>query len=928
MQIVFGADLDDGGFPGPLAGGARNAVLDESWVGFAGLVALLEIRLGLLRLDPPGHSERAAHLARRLRHLATTSTTTTWPWQQSLEVDPLSTARTVLRLKDAMVLAGVDGAVPPSSLPPRLAAVQAAVVDVPPGIPERALAVIAALHDGEQPRIDRIELVDDLAMFPGLVQRLFAALIAAGTVVVPRAVGVADDPDDASDLARVRRGERTGDLVGDGSLLLLRPDSIDEAAADVALVLSRASEALVVGGDVVLDEALHRRGAATLGLRGGMGTDALLALLPLVVALDDTSPDPERLFELLSLPLSPVPRDVAWRVRRALLDTPSATAAPVLKGVVDGLAALEQRFANDPTVGADAAAARRTDVSARIAALIPAWAQHLGAQAASSNTVDVDVGRLRARLLGLQRYLFGRAKQQYGDAERTPFHAAARQIGLCLRLLTALDVTTVSAPQLARLLDSATDGIRPQPTWPAEVGISRVQRPGAVCGPVDVVVWWGFTRESGRLPPRVLTGFEHDALVAAGFTPGALDAMAGRFAEAQRRPLLCAQRQLILCAPRRGENGREHHPHPLWDELMARIPLAERKGALKNLERRGDDGAPAHRRGASERVAVPRAVLPPPRLLHRFAPGGVVPADVTSPSREERLLGCGFNFVLHHRGVSPRAFRLKRGTALEGDVVHAVLGAVLRRKQAGDAVVADTAGDIGRGIYDVVVPTMAGAWTRPGREQVLLRVRERVARAAQALVQLLDVNRLEIVAVETTFEKEWAVAALGDAPPSSRLLQGTPDLVVDGDDADGKPFRLIIDHKTGADEYRRASLRTGVPVQLLDYALLVADTSRPARLGYFQLRSGRLLTTMEQLWGTEHIVAERTPKEGWALLEQARRRAFSELQRGEVQAPGADGSSALPIVVDSSGLHLAPPCAFCRADVLCGRAFAAGARKR
>lgn len=924
MQIVFGADLDDGGFPGPLA--ARSAVLDESWVGFAGLVALLEIRLGLLRLDPPGHSERAAHLARRLRQV---SSTTAWPWQQSLEVDPLSTARTVLRLKDAMVLAGVDNTVAASSLPPRLAAVQAAVVDIPPGIPERALAVIAALNDGEQPRIDRIDLVDDLAMFPGLVQRLFAALTAAGTVVVARNVGVADEIDDTSDLARIRRGERTGELLGDGSLLLLRPDTIDEAAADAALVLSRATDALVVGGDVVLDEALHRRGAPTLGLRGGMGTDALLALLPLVVALDDTSPDPERLFELLSLPLSPVPRDVSWRVRRALLDTPSATAAPVLQGVVDGLSALEQRFAADAAVGVEAAAARRAEVAARIAALIPAWAAHLGAGTSAAPTVDVDVARLRERLLGLQRYLFGRAKQQYGDAERTPFHAAARQIGLCLRLLAALDVTTVSAPQLARLLDSATDGIRPQPTWPAEVGLSRVQRPGAVCGPVDVVVWWGFTRESGRLPPRVFSGFEHNALVAAGFAPGALDAVAGRFAEAQRRPLLCARRQLILCAPRRGENGREHHPHPLWDELMARIPHAERKGALKNLERRGDDDAPAHRRGASERVSVPRAVLPPPRALHRFTPGSVVPADVTSPSREERLLGCGFNFVLQHRGVSPRAFRLKRGPALEGDVVHAVLGAVLRRKQSGEAVTADSAADVARSIYDVVVPTMAGAWTRPGREQVLLRVRERVARAAQALVQLLDVNRLEIVAVETEFEKEWAVPALADAPPSSRVLQGTPDLVVDGDDADGKPFRLIIDHKTGADDYRRASLRSGVPVQLLDYALLVADTSRPARLGYFQLRSGRLLTTMEGLWGTEHIVAERTPKEGWGLLEQARRRAFADLHRGEVQAPGAEGgTSAVSIVVDGSGLHLAPPCAFCRADALCGRAFATGGRKR
>lgn len=922
MRIVFGADLDDGGFPGPLAAGRTAAVLDESWVGVQGLVAILEVRLGLLRLDPPGQSERAAHLAKRLRSLVATSSTT-WPWARSLEVDPLSTARAVLRLKDALVLAGVDDAVDVATLPPRLAAVHAAVVDIPPGIPERALAVIAALDAGEDPRLTSIALVDDVAMFPGLVRRLLTAVEKAGTVVMPWVPPATVEDDRDSDLARIRRNDRTDEITGDevtgdGSLILLRTDTIDEAAADIAALIASTDNVLVIGGDIVLDEALHRRGAPTLGLRGDVGTDALLALLPLVVALDDKSPDPERLFELLSLPLSPVPRDVAWRVRTKLIDTPSAAAVDVVTAVVAGLDRLHERVAAEE--GTDAAAAKRGEAVARLAALIPAWADALGVEGSGGTGGDVDVARLRARLITLQRHLFGRQKDQYGDDERTPFQAALRQIGLCLRLLAALDVTTLSPPQLARLLDSATAGVRPQPTWPAEVGVSRVQRPGAVCGPVDVVVWWNFTRESGRLPARVLTGHEHRALLDAGFDPGAIDAVAGRFADAQRRPLQFARSRLILCAPRRGANGREHHPHPLWDELMARIPAAERKGALKNLVRRGDDDAAADRRGAVARVVVEGAVLPGPRRVHRFPANSVLPREVTSPSREERLLGCGFQFVLNERGASAREFRLKRGAALEGDVVHAVLGEVLRRKRL-DVVDGALASSLARSIYDELVPGMAGAWTRPGREQVRLRVRERVARASTLLVNLLDDNGLEIVAVETEYEKEWSVPPLADAPPSSRVLKGTPDLVVDGDDAEGKPFRLIIDHKTGNDDYRRAALRTGVPVQLLDYALLVADKTRPAKLGYFQLRSGRLLTTMPGLLGTEHIVAERTPQEGWGLLEQARRAAFAGLQRGEVEAPGADGGNpGLAIVVDSTGLHLQAPCAYCRADALCGRA--------
>ncbi len=36
-----------------------------------------------------------------------------------------------------------------------------------------------------------------------------------------------------------------------------------------------------------------------------------------------------------------------------------------------------------------------------------------------------------------------------------------------------------------------------------------------------------------------------------------------------RRPLLQASEQLILVCPKTDETGKELHPHPLWDELMA-----------------------------------------------------------------------------------------------------------------------------------------------------------------------------------------------------------------------------------------------------------------------------------------------------------------------------------------------------------------------
>ncbi len=173
MRIVLGGDLGDGGFPGPLTD--RAAALDEAWVDVAGLVALLEVRLGIATRDPPGEGERAAALAKVLREAGPA------PWSRSLEVDPLATARAVLRLKDALTLAGVDDTIDAGLLPPRLAAVHRLARGTLPGIPERLGACVRALRDGGRARIERLELVDARDVLPLAARHLCDALAASGT---------------------------------------------------------------------------------------------------------------------------------------------------------------------------------------------------------------------------------------------------------------------------------------------------------------------------------------------------------------------------------------------------------------------------------------------------------------------------------------------------------------------------------------------------------------------------------------------------------------------------------------------------------------------------------------------------------------------------------------------------------------------------
>ncbi len=911
MRVVFGEAFDEGAWPGPLGdvGAGRAAVLDEVWVGARGLTDVLEVRLGLLSLDPPRAAERAADLARRLRLGGDDNA----PWARSLTVDPLATARSLLRTRDALLDLGVDDGTAPARLPPRLAAVHAATRESLAGNLDRTRAVIDALEGGAQSRIDVVAVVGDQATFSPLTRRLLRALEQGGAAQcpwVPRGV-----EDDDSDLSRARRGLLSpeagqglgGAFTGDGSLLLLRPDAAVDAADEVAAFLV-GQRALVIGADAGLDEALHRRGAGTLGIAGDAGDDALLALLPLIIAVGAEHPDPERLFELCALPLSPVPRDVALLVRRTLLKAPSARAQVVRGGFQAGLERLLGRITAE--VGDVAAAARVQSLRTRLIELVPAWNAECAAVGASTSALSTSV--LLDRLAALLGWLQARQSREWQDEERTPYRAAIRQVTLGRRLLIALDVPALTPPQLLRLLQSATEGTRPLPRRDAQAGHRKLDRPQSLCGPADVVVWWGFDSESARLPRSPFAPDETRALAGAGFVSPSTSLRAAEHARSQRRPLDHTAVRLILCCPRRADDGRELHPHPLWDELMARLPKAERKSAARALTR-PEEG----RRGLVPRVTPTSAAstsLPQHRASWRIPAGSVRPSEVTSPSSEERLLSCSFRAVLFERGVRPRPLHLPRGSQLEGQVVHAVLARVLTQIAAvqarGEKAGADDAAALVRACFDEVTLESAGAWFRPGREQTRLRVRERAARAAAALVQILGDNAYVISAVEAEIERE-----LPAGPGATRKLRGTPDIVVDG------PLgRLIIDHKTGNDRGRRELLATGGAVQLVDYTVMAGDKGKAwPQAAYFQLRSRRLITTDARIVGAEVVVGPRQ-KDAWELIDAARTRAFAALAAGEIEAPGADGSAPGAVaVVEQGRLRLAPPCARCPADVLCGR---------
>src|SRR5690606_5967147 len=70
--------------------------------------------------------------------------------------------------------------------------------------------------------------------------------------------------------------------------------------------------------------------------------DALLQIVPLVLAMGWNPPDPQRALELLTLPTGPVRRPVARKLVRALHSWPAVDSDAWRAALDDGLAAIEE----------------------------------------------------------------------------------------------------------------------------------------------------------------------------------------------------------------------------------------------------------------------------------------------------------------------------------------------------------------------------------------------------------------------------------------------------------------------------------------------------------------------------------------------------------------------------------------------------------
>jgi ATP-dependent helicase/nuclease subunit B len=858
MDIVFGLSADGGACPDH--GGGPAGALGQPVTGPVGLIDLLETKLGIGG-PPAAQVVRIAHFQACLEALDDK-----YFWTRSLAVDPWATARTLLGWRDDLIgLGWRDRDDWTSARLADLAAVSRTTGSMPPGLEDRARAILASLDAATTSPITRIRMVDAVAHCPAPVRRLLARLRAMGCQIEEIAQSAAAPA--ATALGKLQRwmlGD-TAPLTGaDGSVTLASASSVPLAAeivgqwfaareaADIALIAQGGNTDLLDHG--LTASAQPRAGRSARSVHRG-------SLQLLLLAFKSTwSPfDPRSLMEILVFPDAPIGRAAARRLARALEEAPGRGGSEWTDAWTD--------IAADAKTRGEA----RGDSAQKIATRLATWRQW-----AEPALADPASGIPLAQALGICDATAAWAGQRYSLTD-DPLYAATATLARDVRAaLASLGRERIPRLLVERVIDQALDLGQANPSAFAQASEWRgVSAPGAVWAPVGSVLWWNFgaTTEGNIRSPW--TEEEQQELTSAGCAPDPVTLAAQAASTAWERAVLNARDAIVFVSAGLGCDADEA-VHPLAHRLK---PALDQLGTSLALE----DALSMDTLTLAGTAIARRAIVPRPLAQPRArwtTPAGFVEriADrQESATSLETLFSCQLQWALKHvAGLRPGRVRaIPDGNQLLGNLAHAIARDVF---PPGTPPQPEAAEEHTLALLETRIDELAAPLRHPEFAEDLNLARRRIPKAMAVLARCLIDNQLSVEATEQqvsgTFETLLA-------------MRGAVDLVA----RDSAGQAVIVDLKwTRSEKTRIGELENGLAVQLATYGALVAG-DQPYRAGYFLLSQRQFLTLADAGLVGRAVTATRSFPETWAAIVAGWKRWRQAADDGELLATGVDGAA-------------------------------------
>ncbi len=894
-----------------------GASIGELQLGPAGMLSLLETQLGLTGLT----AHPAARINQYLQRLEAADHDDAW-FHASLGADGWSTAKQMLAWRDELIEAGWEGQAETSDSPRLQALAELERGDSPlaPGREDRLREALRRMEDIPSVAIVEVHLVEPLELLPSVWQKVFGQLEDKGVMIEPAAdMQHLERSSNLASMQAMLGDEPETETISDGddSLILVKAADEWEAADNLAMWLAAEAGAnqdvtIICGADTdVLDLALQRHGLPQLGDSESSRWRASLQVLPLVLANAWNPVDVQRLVELLSLPMAPIPHYAARWLFRALGQEP---------GVSGGA---WNRALNEIAVEHEEIALKKGQADAqKEAATFVTELDALLATDRYSPETGIPEDMLKQRCQWVIEWLAWRIDSEPMMAEAVS-HAREMQ-----KLATGKG--NIPRVALERMLDSVIGTGAVAPDRFEQVAPWRVvDHPGQLTRSSRAVIWWGFTEASAK-SSVYWSESECESLRRFSIEPEDSKTYRAREARAWRQGFRAAEEHLLLFSPAQIHGEPVYH-HPFWDEIHNAAVKAHPDRSedavigslIQDCSELHDDGS---WRLAGRTISLEKAEQAERAAItdtHEIPRNTLVPPASLSYSRMSAMLGCPMNWALkyHARLRVPDTLSIPTGNQMIGSFCHRIVEELYA--EPGRQWTPEDAQTKALELYDSLVGSMASELLLDGKELDNKRYRLAMGNAVKQLVAAIDRYGLAVEKTEERLE--------GD-------LKGIPfvgfaDLVL----RDQHGHLFVLDLKWSmARRYYRDLVKEGSALQLATYAWMMraADGERWPDSGYFLLAAGELISD-SALLRDEALEADYSLSEIWERGVEHWNVRFRDVNGGRLEASGVTErllSEELGLnerkvrsnrksKCDAQNMvYEQPPCGFCDFSSLCGLA--------
>ncbi len=767
--------------PGPVSSDWTRGSVNDFRGGPETLLHWLETQLGLP--SPPIHkavriTEYAAALDRNRDSVITAS----------MKADRWATASELLGRRDELLLSGWNEA-DSESLPDLVRDLASAVAGVTLTFPSEATRihrVLEALQTGQVLPPHRCVLQDAQDSWPPVWRKVLAQL----TVVEPQELRT--HAVEGSALCSTQKSLGAGELTKieqDSTFRYVHARSASASVEFVAAVLASTPDKLPT--TVIcceddnlasrLDACLSRIGLPTTGASTWSRSHPVLQVLPLSLALCWEPVDPQALLDFLTLPVLPLPRNVASRLANALTQEPGLGSSQWVKAV--------QELCDE-----------ENDPERKLRERLDAWLLCERTPRGS----DIASRFVRSRSTLVSHWASGRAALLAKDGDSSPDLIQALQIAAgqasLLGELAESQGDSLSEPQLTRLLEEAlANGVEAKSFIEAKGGPIRVRSLAEIAGPCERLIWLGLAAGDAACSRWSTSQLRELRSAGIDVDDGSHVLSALRSAEARGYSFV-SEAFLAVLLPQ----DLEKRWHPIWLAIRGSLPAKDIEHPLVIEDLIADNDTMALTPFTIELQDAEIQTPQPRRPLWDIPAELLRDRETVSATALQDRLGCPLKWTLTYQAkLRPSQIaELPDDFQLKGTFCHSVLEHVFG--VGGDLPAIDEAATAVVEMFDERLPLDAAPLAQPDKYFECQRLRSELENATRVLVGTLENGGYRITGIEVELSGE----AFG------KSLNGSIDCVAERDDGE----EAIIDFKYGGRAKYHSLIEEGKAVQLATYA--------------------------------------------------------------------------------------------------------------